>query len=317
MEYVNLGRAGVQVSRACLGGFELGRMPDDESVFALLDRVAEHGINFVDSANVYGPCVSEERIGKWLESRGNRHEMVIATKFETRMRPDPNGWGTSRYHMMQEVHDSLKRLRTDRIDLYYVHNWNDLSPIDETLRAFDDLIQQGKVLYIGLSCAKAWQLCKALFTSDLLGVHRFVAMQNQYNLLVTEAEDEVLPLCADQGVGFVAYSPIAGGMLTGKYKWGVEPPADTRMGNFPPYRQHFFHKETIEKVDRLKPLAREYGVSVAILAEAWVASNPLVLGPIVGAKTTEQLDEDLKAFDLKLTEEERQHIVDVLEGVEA
>lgn len=316
MKYVSLGRAGVQVSRACMGGFEPGRMPDDESVFTLLDRAVEHGINFIDSANVYGPRVSEERIGKWMESRGNRNELVIATKFETRMRPGPNDWGTSRYHMMREVEDSLTRLRTDRIDLYYVHNWNDLTPIDETLRAFDDLIHKGKVLYIGLSCAKAWQLCKALFSSDLLGLHRFVAMQNQYNLLHREAEDEVLPLCVDQGVGFVAYSPLAGGMLTGKYKWGVEPPADTRMGNFPPYRRHFFSKETIEKVDRLKPLAKEYGVSVAILSEAWVASNPSLLGPIVGAKRVEQLDENIKAFDLKLTTDDRERIVNVLEGVE-
>lgn len=309
MEYRSLGRTGLKVSELCLGTMQFGWTTDEESAFAVMDGFLEAGGNFIDTADVYTNWaegnpggVAETIIGKWMKERGNRHQIVLATKVRGRMWEGPNGEGLSRAHIMKAIDDSLRRLDTDCIDLYQTH-WFDLdTPIEETLRALDDLVYQGKVRYLGCSNYPAWRLCRALWTSDRLGLARYDSLQPHYNLVHrAEFERELLPLCQDQGLGVIPYSPLAGGFLTGKYrKEGPIPQSDRAQE----IAKRYFNDKNFALLEGLETLGKKRGKTILQMALGWLLTNPVVTSPIIGANTMEQLKESLGAVGLRLSQEE-------------
>ena len=304
MRYTRLGRTGLKVSTICLGTMTFGGQTDEATAHAIMDRALEGGVTFFDTADVYpmgfdAVGITEEYVGSWLPA--HRQEIVLATKCAGRMGPGPNDVGTNRRHVMEAVHASLKRLRTDYIDLYQVHSWDTTTPIDETLRALDDLVRQGTVRYIGCSNFAAWQLAKALWTSDRLGISRFDSLQPRYNVIYREIERELLPLCDDQGVGVIVYNPLAGGMLTGKHQRG-EPTAGTRFDFAPTYRARYWNEPSFEATERILSVSAEHGTNPTTFAVAWSLVNPAVTSAIVGASRPDQLDASLAGADITLSE---------------
>jgi aryl-alcohol dehydrogenase-like predicted oxidoreductase len=305
MEIRRLGRTGLKVSQLCLGTMTFGNQADEEPAFAIMDRAFAAGVFFFDSADVY-PVMprpetwgrTEEIVGRWLANRGVRDSIVLATKARGKVGPRPNDAGLSRKHLLDAIDASLRRLRTDYVDLYQVHSFDPETPMDETLRALDDIVRSGRARYIGCSNFAAWQLCKALWTSDRLGLARFDSVQPRYNLLDRAIEQELLPLCADQQVGVIPYSPIGGGLLTGKYGRDRQPDPNARYILFG--RQAQITPRALEAIDGLTALASDCNATLAQFAVAWVAANPLVTAPIVGATRPEQLDETLRAAELHL-----------------
>lgn len=303
MQYMTLGRTGIRVSRLCLGTSQFIKRIDDTIAHSILDQALELGVNFIDTADRYGRGWAEEVLGRWLP--GKRQRVVLLTKVRGTMGPGPNDTGLSRVHIMQAVEASLRRLQTDYIDIYMVHAPDHATPIETTLRALDDLVRQGKVRSIGCSHYAAWELCKALWVSDVRNLARFEVMEPRYSLLARESEAEVLPLCAAEQVGAIAYNPIAGGLLTGKYQWGQPPPAGTRFDyDMKRYGRHYWYEQNFQVVERLKSIAAEGGRSVVQFALAWVLANPAVTSAIAGATSVAQLEENVVAVDRPLTAEE-------------
>ena len=307
MQVRPLGRTGLKVSILCLGTMTFGSQADEQTSFAIMDRAFDAGVCFFDTANVYPFWSSmktagrtEEIIGRWLQ--GRRDQVVLATKVRGQMGPGPNDSGLSRRHIMQAVDASLRRLQTDYIDLYQVHAFDPETPLEETLRALDDLVHAGKVRYIGCSNFAAWQLLKALGISERLNLVRFDSVQPRYNLFDRGVESELLPLSAEEQVAVIPYSPLAGGLLTGKYRRGSVPPAGSRFSIFG--RQDELTENVLDALDALAGLAKEKGVSMAQLAVAWVLAHSVITSPIVGAARLEQLDETLAAVDVTLTDED-------------
>ena len=302
-----LGRTGLKVSELCLGTMTFGNQADEQTSFAIMDRAFAAGIFFFDTADVY-PVIptaetvgrSEEIVGRWL--RGRREKIVLATKLRGTMGPGANDAGLSRAHTLRAVEDSLRRLGTDYIDLYQVHSFDPETPLEETLRALDDLVRAGKVRYIGCSNFAAWQLMKALGISERLNLSRFDSVQPRYNLFDRQIERELAPLCAEEGVGVIPYSPLGGGLLTGKYRRGNRPPAESRYILFG--RESQITDSVLDGLDALAGLAQEKGVTMAQLALAWVLANPTITAPIVGSTRPEQLDDCLPAVDLRLNEDD-------------
>jgi aryl-alcohol dehydrogenase-like predicted oxidoreductase len=306
MEIRRLGRTGLKVSSLCLGTMTFGNQTDEDESFAIMDRAVAAGVTFFDTADVY-PVVpsprtwgrTEEIIGRWLVARGARDRIVLATKARARVGSGPNDQGLSRKHLLDAIDASLRRLQTDYVDLYQVHSFDAETPLDETLRALDTIVRSGRARYIGCSNFAAWQLCKALWTSDVLHLARFDSVQPRYNLLDRKIEAELLPLCADQQIGVIPYSPLGGGLLTGKYSRGNPPD--------PAARYYLFGREAqvtpavLDAVDGLSALAREHDLSVAQLSLAWMIANPVVTAPIVGATRAAQLDETLAVADKPLS----------------
>ncbi|TMC55825.1 MAG: aldo/keto reductase [Chloroflexi bacterium] len=308
MEYTNLGRTGVKVSRLCLGCMTFGREIDEPASQPIIQCALDQGVNFFDTANVYGNGASESIVGRAL--KGVRQSIVLATKVYGQMGPGVNDRGLSRVHIMRAIEDSLRRLQTDYVDLYQVHRWDDDTPVDETLRALDDLITQGKVRYIGCSNFAGWQLIKALWTSDKHGWARFESVQPPYSLVRREIEQELLLACADQTVGVIPYSPLAGGFLSGKYRRGAEIPEGTRFDVAKFYQDIYMKDASWRVVDALSAYAAEHGTPKEVLAIAWVASHPTVTAPIIGARTVAQLEQGLAAVTLarQLTPDKRAEI---------
>jgi aryl-alcohol dehydrogenase-like predicted oxidoreductase len=285
-----------------------GHQCDEATSFAILDRAAERGVTFLDTADVYPVPVSvetagrtEEVVGKWLH--GKRDRFVLATKCRMRVGPGPNDEGLSRKHVLKAAEDSLRRLRTDYVDLYQAHSPDPATPLDETLRAFDDLVRAGKVRYTGVSNFPAWQVALSLGASERLGLTRFDCVQPRYNLLYREIEGELLPLCRDQGLGVIAYNPLAGGFLSGKYQTLETVPPGTRFslgktGEL--YRERYWNNAQLAAVNELRRHFDGKGVSLVTAAVAWVLAQPGVTAAIVGASRPEQLDASLAAADLKL-----------------
>ena len=306
MKYVKLGTTGLDVSVICLGCMSYGT-PDrgshewtlgDDDSRPFLRRAVEAGINFFDTANVYSDGTSEEIVGKALADFARRDEVVLATKVHGTMRKGPNGGGHSRTVIMHEIDASLRRLGTDYVDLYQIHRWDRHTPIEETLEALHDVVRAGKALHIGASSMYAWQFAKALYTSQLHGWTRFATMQNHYNLLYREEEREMLPLCADQGVGVIPWSPLARGRLT--REWDT---VSTRS------ETDFFGKTLYREgdqaiVERVGAVAAARGVTRAQVALAWVLQNPMISAPIIGATKPQHLEDALGALDVVLTAEE-------------
>ena len=299
MEYRQLGNAGVRVSVVGLGANRFGSQDVPQSeVNRIIDVALEAGVNFIDTANTYNDGRSEETLGNALEGRIDR--VVMATKFSFPRKTSATSWGASRYHMMQAVEKSLRRLKTDHIDLYYCHRWDDTTPIEETLRGLDDLIRMGKVCYIGASAYASWQLAHANLLAELKGWTRFVVLQSEYNMLKRDVEREVLPYCRARKVGFVPYYPLAGGFLTGKYESGKPPPPGSRgesMSNV----NELMTEPNYHLVTRLSAWAKHRGRGVNELAQAWLLAQPQVCSVITGAKTLEHVTANVKAADWHLT----------------
>lgn len=312
MEMRLLGNTGLYVSKLCLGTMTFGENQWGagnlglKEASALVHAALDAGVNFFDTADVYAFGQSEELLGKALGNR--RQDVILATKVRMRMSSDPNHVGLTRHHILNSIDASLRRLGTDYIDLYQVHTWDPVTPLEETLRALDDLVRWGKVRYIGASNYAAWQLMKALAISQRNGFARFESLQPLYNLLSRDIENELVPLCQDQKLAILPWSPLSGGWLTGKYKRGEQPPPDTRagsgLGDFLP-----FERDRLENILAvLQDIAQAHDVPVPAVALAWLLHKPAVTSVIVGAKRIDQLQQNLAAAELALDENEMQRL---------
>ncbi|MGD8240051.1 MAG: aldo/keto reductase [Armatimonadota bacterium] len=309
MDYVKLGTAGVDVSRVCMGCMTFGRETDRDESIRIVHAALDAGVNFIDTANIYGRGDSEEITGEAL--KGRRDEVVLATKVNSPMGRGPNMRGLSRYHIMQQCEASLKRLQTDHIDLYQTHHYDPSVPLEETLSALSDLVRQGKVRYIGASNHAAWQLCEALWVSDVNRLEKYVSIQPRYSLLSREIEFELLPLCRARGVGVIVYSPLCGGILTGKYRPGDAPPEGSRPETNQNFGQ-FFTEEHLTTVSKLGEWAAGHDMTLPQLAIAWVLANPVVTSAIVGARTVEQLEQSLPGAEKALSAGDLDEIADII-----
>jgi len=316
MDHARLGRSGLQVSRLCLGTMTFGLQSDEGTAFAILDRAAEGGIDFLDTSDAYplgGDLstrgVTEEILGRWL--RGKRDRFIVATKCFAPTGPAPFDAGNSRKHIMAAVDASLRRLHTDYIDLYQLHGYDQATPIDETLGALDDLVHTGKVRYTGCSNFLTYQLVRAIGRSETLRLARFDSVQPRYNLLFRQIEREMLPFCLEEGVGVIPYNPIAGGLLSGKHSRSAVPSEGTRftLGDAGAmYQDRYWHDREFDTVDELGQLADQAGVSLVTLSVAWALANKAITAPIIGASRPEQLDASLAAAEFKLDHDLKQRL---------
>ncbi|MBZ0298699.1 MAG: aldo/keto reductase [Anaerolineae bacterium] len=307
MDYRFMGKTGLRVSDLCLGAMTFGREASEADSHAILDRFVEAGGNFIDTADVYSRGVSETVVGHWLKTK-NRDDLVIATKVRFPMGEGPNDLGLSRKHMMQGVEASLRRLDTDYIDLYQVHCWDHLTPLEETLSTLDTLVKSGKVRYLGVSNYTGWQLQKAIDLSRAQGWEPYTCLQPQYNLLTRTLEYELTDVCQNEGVGIIPWSPLRGGWLSGKFQRGMtEPPTGTRIEkaeqqgwgeSWSRYNNEF----TWGVIDVLLAVAEETGKSAAQVAINWLLQRPGVTAPIIGARTMQQLEDNLGASGWALSE---------------
>ena len=310
MEYVNLGSTGMKVSRICLGTMTYGSRQwrewvlEEEESQPFFRRAFEAGINFFDTADMYSIGVSEEITGRAIKEFGpSRDKVVIATKVFNPMGDDPNQRGLSRKHIFHAIDDSLRRLGTDYVDLYQIHRFDYDTPIEETLEALDDVVRAGKALYIGASSMFTWQFQQMLHLSDTLGLARFVTMQNHYNLVYREEEREMIPLCKDQGIGLIPWSPLARGFLAGNRN--RQDKGETLRAKTDDFAHGLYYRDSdFAIVDRVTEVARKRGVSNAQIALAWMLSKPEITAPIVGASKPNHLEDALAALDVKLDEEE-------------
>ncbi|HXK32951.1 MAG TPA: aldo/keto reductase [Dehalococcoidia bacterium] len=307
MELRPFGRTGVKVSELCLGAMMFGGKTSPEDSYAIIDKaLLDAGINFIDTANVYSRGRSEEVVGEALKRNGRRNHVVLATKVHGVMdSEDPNMQGNSRRHIIQQCEESLRRLQTDWIDLYQIHRPQSDIPIDETLRALDDLIRAGKVRYIGTSTYAAWQVVESFWISKELGLNRFVCEQPPYNLLDRRIERELLPMARTYGMAIIPWSPLGGGLLTGKYRRGQEPPEGARFADQtnPIYRRRL-NDRIYDVIEGLEPMAQEKGVTLSQLALAWVLRQPGVTSPIIGPRTMEQFDDNMGALGVQFSDDD-------------
>jgi aryl-alcohol dehydrogenase-like predicted oxidoreductase len=308
MQHVRFGDTGLEVSRACLGTMTFGLQCEEAASFAILDRAAEGGVDFIDTADAYplGGTVdttgrTEAILGKWLS--GRRHDFIVATKAGGRMGPQAWNAGLSRKHVLDAIDASLDRLGTDYVDLYQLHHMDPDTPMEETLRAMEDVVASGRARYIGVSNHAAWKIALALGISDSAGLARFVSVQPRYSLLFREMERELFPLCADQGLAVIPYNPLAAGLLSGKHAPDRPPPNDSRftLGTASRnYQDRYWHPREFDTVARIREVADRLGVPMVTLAIAWVLANPVITAPILGASKPEQLDASLAGFELEL-----------------
>jgi aryl-alcohol dehydrogenase-like predicted oxidoreductase len=305
MEYRNLGRAGVKVSALGIGCNQFGGKVDQASTKAIVHRALDLGINFFDTADVYSKGISEEYLGAALE--GQRERVVIATKGRSKMGDGPNDQGTSRYHIMNAVDASLRRLRTDHIDLYQIHSWDETTSVEEMMRALDDLVRSGKVRYIGASNFAAWQLCRSNDVAEMMGWEQFVTVQPHYHMLEREIERELVPYCAWANIGILPYFPLAGGFLTGKYKRGEPIPAGSR-GEFSQYVKRYLTDANFDKLDKLRTFADSHGCTLHALAFAWLLHNKQIASVISGVTTPEQVADNAAILGWNLSGEEMAEI---------
>lgn len=315
MEYRSLGTSGLKVPVVCLGAMTFGEADeksfmhkigcDERTSFAVMSRALEHGASFIDTADVYGQDgLSERVVGAWMAETKSRDKVILATKFRFRMGEGPNGTGASRYRIVRTVEESLRRLRTDRIDLYQIHMQDVDTPEEETLRALDDLVRAGKVLYLGASNYAAYRLADSQWIAKTEHLHRFVALQMQYSLLVRDLEREHVPLCARFGLGILPWSPLAGGFLSGKVQRGAPPPAGTRLEKWKERFSAYDNDRGWRTLDALRAVAKERESTPSAVALAWLLAKPQVTSVIFGARSIEQLDDNLRAAELRLSADE-------------
>jgi aryl-alcohol dehydrogenase-like predicted oxidoreductase len=314
MEYINLGKSGLKVSRLCLGMMTYGSpkwrkwVLDEEQALPFVKRALEAGINFFDTADVYSVGASEEVLGNTLRTCGAKREnVVIATKVCNPMSDEVNDRGLSRKHILDSIDRSLRRLKIEYVDLYQIHRWDAATPIEETMEALHDVIKSGKARYIGASSMFAWQFAKAQYTADLHGWNRFVSMQNHYNLVYREEEREMIPLCMDQGIGLIPWSPMARGFFGGnRYKQGggetVRAQTDEFAGRL------YYRQEDFTVAERAWEIAEAHNISGSQVALAWILSKAYITAPIIGASKLEHLDQSIAALEVKLAPEEIKHL---------
>jgi len=308
MDYINLGRTGLRVSRLCLGMMTYGDpawrawvLPEAASR-PFVKRALEAGINFFDTADMYSLGVSEEVVGRALNDFASRDEVVIATKVFYPLSDDPNDRGLSRKHILAAIDHSLRRLGTDYVDLYQIHRWDPQTPIEETLDALDTVVRAGKARYIGASSMMSWQFAKALYTSDRLGLARFATMQNHYNLIYREEEREMIPLCLDEGIGVIPWSPLARGFLMGNRRGRSE--GETKRAVTDTFAHGLYYTpEDFTVADRVGEVATDAGIPRAQVALAWMLQKPGITAPIIGATKMSHLDDAVASIDVKLTPE--------------
>ncbi len=315
MPYRSLGRTGVQVSPLCLGAMNFGNPTAEDESLRIIDAALDGGINFIDTANVYNAGESERIVGRALQRNGRRDEVVLATKVNGEMGPGPNDRGISRYHIMKACEDSLRRLQTDRIDLYQLHRPSLQIPQDETLRALDDLVRAGKVRYIGCSTFPAWMVMEALMTSERYSLARFVSEQPPYNLLDRRIENELVPLAQRYGLALLPWSPLAGGILAGRYNDEATVPTGSRLdrsGRESPFGERVTRRG-VAVARRVAEVARERGLTASQLALLWCKDQPGITAPIIGPRTMEQLREALDVLDRDLGAEDAARL-DALNG---
>ncbi len=316
MNYVNMGRSGLKVSRICLGMMTYGTptwrewvLPEADSR-PFVQRALELGVNFFDTADMYSLGVSEEVTGRALRDFARREEVVVATKVYFPIGRGPNGGGLSRKHILESIDNSLRRLGMEYVDLYQIHRWDSTVPIEETMEALHDVVKAGKALYIGASSMYAWQFAKAQHTADRHGWTRFVSMQNHYNLAYREEEREMNPMCVDQGVGLIPWSPLARGFLTGRRP--RETRGDTLRGQTDTYAHGMYYRDDdYAVVDRVVAVAERHGVKPAQVALAWLLNKPGVVAPIIGASKMYQLEEAVAAVEVKLSAEDHAYLEEV------
>jgi aryl-alcohol dehydrogenase-like predicted oxidoreductase len=302
MEYRNFGRTGVKVSTLCLGCLMFGGKTNESDSLDIIDRAIDAGINFFDTANMYNRGRSEEMVGKALKRNGKRSRIVLATKVHFRMDDeDPNAQGNNRRHIIEQCESSLRRLQTDYIDLYQIHRPSSEVPIDETLRALDDLIRSGKVRYIGSSTFAAWQVVEALWVSKELGLNRFVSEQPPYHILDRRIERELAPMAQTYGLALIPWSPLAGGFLSGKYRRGEASPEGARFRE----GDRHFTEAAFKVLEVVEEVAKEKSCTPSQFALAWCAQQPAITSPIIGPRTMEQLEDNLGSVNLKVTDEDR------------
>jgi aryl-alcohol dehydrogenase-like predicted oxidoreductase len=319
MKYTRLGRTGLQVSRLCLGTMTFGLQCDQKTSIAIMDKAFDGGVTFFDTADVYplggtGETVgrTEEFVGGWL--KGRRDRIILATKCFGRVGPARWDQGNSRKHILDAVEGSLRRLGTDYIDLYQLHGPDSETPIDETLRALEDVVRSGKVRYVGCSNFMAYQVARAIGRSEAMGVVRFDSVQPRYNMLFREIERELLPLCAEEGIGVIPYNPIAGGLLSGKHNREAGPEEGSRftLGTAAErYQDRYWHEGMFETVEQLRPIAQEAGMALPQMAVAWVMANPAITAPIIGASRPEQLDDTMKAAETPMDADLKKRLDDL------
>ncbi len=316
MEYTKLGSTGLEVSRLCLGCMNFGSerdwmLNDRAASVDLIHEAVERGVNFLDTANVYSTGESETIVGEAIESL-DRRELVVATKVFGEMWDGPNGQGLSRKHIVEQAEASLDRLGTDYIDLYQIHRWDETTPIEETLSALDHLVETGKVRYVGASTMAGWQFAKALYASDVEDYERFTCMQPEYSLVARHEEQNLLPVCADQGVGVIPWSPLAGGFLTGKYTRDGDPEAGTRAAESE-HMDDRFDEQDWAVLDVVRELADEKDATPTQVSLAWLLAKDVVTAPIIGPKSSDQLADNLGALDVELTDEEMARLEEPLD----
>lgn len=328
MHYKNLGRTGLKVSAVGLGCGNFGGIgsapaffgqgESEAEAFALMDRAWELGFNFFDTADAYGGGRSESFIGRWLKGKGSRvrDQLLLSSKVFNPIGEGPNDWGLSRRHIMRQVEASLSRLGVEALDMYLIHEPDPTTPLEETLRALDDLVHQGKVRYLGASNMPAWLLTKALWVSDKHNLHRFEWVQNAYSLLERDDEREMLPLCADQGLGYTPFSPLAGGWLTGKYRSADDYPSGSRMTLRPEPYQKFVNPTMFKQLKALQQFAAERGTDLTALSLAWLLAQPLVTAPIIGPRRPAHFEPVERALALHLTPDECQTMATLLAETE-
>jgi aryl-alcohol dehydrogenase-like predicted oxidoreductase len=314
MQYRQLGNSGVRVSVIGMGTNRFGSTVDQATVSDIVAVSLEAGINFIDTADVYAGGKSEEALGQALKGKWNR--VVLATKVRSKTGDGPNDYGASHYHIMNGIEASLRRLQSDHIDLYQIHDWDPTTPMEETLRALDDLVRSGKVRYIGASNFAAWQLAKANVLAELRGWRSFVTIQSHYHMLEHQVEREVLPYCREHNIGFIPYFPLAGGFLTGKYKRGEAAPPGSR-GESSPYVQRYMTDENHTKVEKLTAWAEARQRTMVEVALAWLMAQPQVCSVISGVTKLEQLKQNARAADWELTAEEVTEINTLLQSSSA
>ncbi|MFC9710766.1 aldo/keto reductase [Paenibacillus sp. NPDC056933] len=300
MEYRRLGNSGLRVSALGLGTNAFGKRADEAASTRIIHAALDQGINFIDTANIYAGTESERIIGQALT--GRRENAVLATKAGLPRHDSPHGRGSSRYHLQQELEHSLRRLQTDYVDLYQIHTFDPHTPLDETLRTLDDMVTSGKVRYIGASNYAAWELMKALGTSELKRYVRYISTQTSYSLADRTPELELIPMCLDQGVGIIPYFPLAGGILTGKYNGEAGIPSGSRAVTDPAFNR-FLLERNINLGEQVSQKAAEFGCSPSVLSLAWLLARPAVSTVIVGATRPEQLEHNLASLDMKLTKD--------------
>jgi aryl-alcohol dehydrogenase-like predicted oxidoreductase len=326
MRYKNLGRTGLKISAVGLGCGNFGgigsapaffgRGETEQEAFAIMDAAWELGINFFDTADAYGGGRSESYIGAWLKAKGSavRDQLLLSSKVFNPVGDGPNDCGLSRRHVLRQVDASLRRLGVEHLDMYLIHEPDPSTPLEETLRALDDLVRQGKLRYLGASNMPAWLMTKALWISDKYLLHRFEWVQNAYSLLDRADERELFPLCQDQALGYTPFSPLAGGWLTGKYRVGQPFPAGSRMTLRPEPYQGLLRADVFRGLEALQAAAQARETDMASLALAWVMAHPLVTAPILGPRRPEQIEPARRALDIQLTEQERQAIGSLFEA---